>query len=142
MIPSHFNIKVCKNVFLISLALICIGFSQQIPINRVELMPNMPAPYEMRDWKKVAMGYDSLVFNHNLSGQYLPLIFWRSNTVNYPAHPSFGLHTYVGTNAPTAGEAINVIPAVISAKAKWINFGIISLPKYRGRMYRRSRFMG
>ena len=31
---------------------------KSITFDRIELMPNMPAPYEMRDWKQVAIGYD------------------------------------------------------------------------------------
>ncbi|MDZ7292478.1 MAG: T9SS type A sorting domain-containing protein [candidate division KSB1 bacterium] len=90
-------------------------FAQQIAISRIDMMPNQPRPYKMRNWKQVALGYDSLVFNFNLTGQYLPLIWWRTNKVNYPNHLSFGLHTVVGTTAPTSAEAINVLPAVISA---------------------------
>ncbi|MGE5431830.1 MAG: hypothetical protein ACM3QX_12185, partial [Syntrophomonadaceae bacterium] len=90
-------------------------FSQQISVSRIDQMPNIPAPYEMRNWKSVALGYDSLVFNLNAKGDYLPLIFINNNTVNYPAHPSFGLHTVVGTPNPNNGEAINVLPAVIGA---------------------------
>ncbi len=89
--------------------------AQQITLPRVEQMPNLPVPYSMRDWKEVARGYDSLVFNFNLTGEYLPLIWWRTQTVNYPEHQSFGLHTVVGTTYPNSAEAINVLPAVISA---------------------------
>jgi hypothetical protein len=89
-------------------------YSQQIVINRIEQMPDLPSPYEMRDWENVTIGYDSFVFDFNLTGQYLPLIWWRTNTINYP-HISFGLHTVVGTTAPFSAEAINVLPAVISA---------------------------
>lgn len=88
---------------------------QQVDIPRISLMPNIPQPYEMRNWKEVARGYDSLVFDQNLTGEYLPLVFFRDNSVNYPEFPSFGLHTAVGTNSPTSGEAINVIPAVVGA---------------------------
>ncbi len=28
--------------------------AQQININRIEQMPNIPTPYEMRDWKNVS----------------------------------------------------------------------------------------
>ena len=84
-------------------------------------MPNMPSPYEMRNWKQVALGYDAFVFDFNLTGQYLPLIFWSTNTVNYPNHNSFGLHTVVGTPYPNSAEAINVLPAVISASLAGIN---------------------
>ncbi|MDZ7339176.1 MAG: T9SS type A sorting domain-containing protein [candidate division KSB1 bacterium] len=89
--------------------------SQQIDIPRIELMPNKPAPYQMRNWKQVALGYDSLVFDLSRTGRYLPLIWTYSSTVNYPEHGSFGLHSYVGTRAPRSAEAINVIPAVIGA---------------------------
>lgn len=89
--------------------------AQQIDIPRVEMMPNMPQPYEMRDWKTVAHKYDSLVFDLDATGLYLPLTTIIQNTVNYPDHPSFGIQSYVGTNSPPGREAINIIPAVISA---------------------------
>ena len=103
------------NIFLLVLFLNGIILSQQININRIEQMPNIPSPYEMRDWKESACGYDSLVFNFNLTGQYLPLVWINSNTINYPAHNSFGLHTVVGTSDPASAEAINCIPALIGA---------------------------
>jgi hypothetical protein len=89
--------------------------AQQINISVVEQMPNVPAPYMMRNWKKVAAGYDSLVFNSSASGQYLPLIFDNNSTVNYLGQKSFGLHSYVGTTATQSGEAINVLPAIVGA---------------------------
>lgn len=89
--------------------------AQQINIPRIEMMPNLPSPYEMRNWKQVAMGYDSLVFDLNRTGQYLPLIWRITNTVNYPDHDSFGLETVVGTSRQNFSEAINVLPAVVGA---------------------------
>ncbi|MFN2396558.1 MAG: hypothetical protein ABR597_12825, partial [Bacteroidales bacterium] len=89
--------------------------AQQIEISRINSMPDFPQPYEMRDWKHVAAGYDSLVFDKDLTGQYQPFVFFREQSVNYPDFTSFGLHTAVGTNYPTSGEAINVIPAVVGA---------------------------
>jgi len=93
---------------------------QQINIPRIESMPNLPAPYTMRNWHNVALGYDSLVFNFNLTGQYLPLGNFYSNTINYP-HPSFRLETVVGSTVANKNEAINVLPAVISASLNGIN---------------------
>jgi hypothetical protein len=86
--------------------------AEQINIGKIEQMPNKPYPYEMRSWKEVAIGYDSLTFNINLTGQYLPLISIDGNSINYPEHNRFWLHTAVG--APAA-EAINVLPAVVGA---------------------------
>lgn len=90
-------------------------FAQQISIDRIELMPGEPEPYQMRDWKQVAKGYDSLVFDLDASGTYLPLSWTDANSINYPQHNRFGIDSYVGTSDEKAAEAINVIPAVISA---------------------------
>ncbi len=106
--------KILKIILLIFSSTIVIN-AQQININRIEQMPNIPSPYEMRDWKKTAAGYDTLVFNINLTGQYLPLIWINNNTINYPGHNSFGLYTVVGTTSPTSAEAINLIPATTGA---------------------------
>ena len=95
--------------------------AQQININRIEQMPNAPSPYEMRDWKQVAIGYDNLVFDFNLTGQYLPLISFNNNTINYPQHNSFRLHTVVGTTVPLSSEGINLLPATVGASLAGIN---------------------
>ena len=89
--------------------------AQQIDIERIEAMPALPAPYEMRDWKLVTLRYDSLVFDLSASGDYLPLIWKDGNGINYPQHDRFGLDSYVGTHATNQAEAINVLPAVVSA---------------------------
>jgi len=67
------------------------GWSQQISISRVEQMPNMPAPYLMRDWKQTALGYDSLVYDLFRTGDYLPLVYLNTATVNYPGQTSLAL---------------------------------------------------
>lgn len=103
------------SVFLTFFILITVLQAQQIEINRIISMPDFPQPYLMRDWKEVTAGYDSLVFDKDMSGQYLPLVFFRQESVNYPEIQSFGLHTAVGTLSPASGEAINVIPAVVGA---------------------------
>ncbi len=95
--------------------------AQQIDVPRIGTMPDFPEPYLMRDWKEVAHGYDSLVFDVSASGQYLPVLFFRDESVNYPEHPSFGLHTAIGSSYPTSGEAINVIPAVVGASLAGID---------------------
>ena len=102
-------------LLVILLMLSVITSAQQIPIPRIEAMPNMPQPYEMRDWKTVATGYDEVVFNMDAPGVYLPLTSIVENTINYPEHPTFGIQSYVGTNSPPGMEAINIIPAVVSA---------------------------
>ena len=118
-IVKSFSLKIKVNN--IAYLLMIVGWSlsdvsaQQVNISRIEMMPNMPSPYELRDWKQVAIGYDSIVFDLNRTGQYLPLSWRNTNTVNYPDHDSFGLETVVGTPRQNFSEAINVLPAVIGA---------------------------
>ncbi|MDR3667655.1 MAG: T9SS type A sorting domain-containing protein [Ignavibacteriaceae bacterium] len=108
-----------KNIIIhIVLLFVCMQFladAQQVSITRVDLMPNKPSPYLMRNWKNTALGYDSLVYNYNLTGQYLPLIKDYSNTINYPNLGSYGLQTVVGSTVPNSFEAINVLPSVVGA---------------------------
>ena len=112
---------IIKKLFIINLILFINCYPQQIEIERIEKMPNIPSPYEMRDWKTVACGYDSLIYNLNANGEYLPLIFLLNSTINYPEEISFGLHSYVGTNSPGNSEAINVLPSIVSATLIGIN---------------------
>ncbi|MFW5724802.1 MAG: LamG-like jellyroll fold domain-containing protein [Bacteroidota bacterium] len=115
--------RLLKRLFLeLALVFLATGLpAQQIEIPRIATMPDFPQPYEMRDWKQVAQGYDSLVFDEILQGQFQPFVFFRDPAVNYPGTKSFGLHTAVGTNHPTSGEAINVIPAVVGASLAGID---------------------
>jgi len=93
-------------IFLASIAASCTSVAQQISIARIELMPNKPSPYVMRNWKRVAVDYDSLVFNQSLTGTYLPLVSVSQN---------FSLSSYVGQLPSQTKEAINCIPAVVGA---------------------------
>jgi hypothetical protein len=113
------GLKIIKIIFfglLLLLSVVRVN-AQQINISRIELMPNSPSPYDMRDWEQVAMGYDSLVFKFDFdpTDLHLPLVWLNTHTINYPSHNSFGLHTYVGTVHPFNAEAINLLPAVVGA---------------------------
>ena len=88
--------------------------SQQISIGRIDLMPNSPAPYQMRNWKSVAASFDSIAFDVSRSGEYLPLIQLYSNTVNYPGQGSFRLQSYVGSPG-YGGEAVACLPVLVGA---------------------------
>lgn len=91
------------------------GQVSQKRIQRVENMPNMPSPYQYKDWTAVAKGFDAFVFDETKTGTHLPLIFTRAQGANYPSQKSFGLDTYIGTVNENNGEAINVLPALIGA---------------------------
>jgi hypothetical protein len=87
----------------------------QIPIARVQQMPNMPSPYLMRNWKDVAIKYDQFIFSSTATGQYLPFINLKSSGINYPEVSPILLPSYVGSNTTSQAEAINIIPALVGA---------------------------
>ncbi|MBK8505934.1 MAG: T9SS type A sorting domain-containing protein [Saprospiraceae bacterium] len=92
-----------------------IGQVAQIGVDRINSMPDEPAPYLLRDWSEVGRQYDSFVYDLNKAGEYLPLIFIEDQGINYPGNPSFGLNTYVGSFNQSAGEAINILPSLVGA---------------------------
>jgi hypothetical protein len=100
------ELRIIGALLLASIAAVCVCVAQQISVPRIELMPNKPSPYIMRDWRQVAIGYDSLVFNSGLQGRYLPLV---------SVGTGFGLSSYVGQLPSQTKEAINCLPAVVSA---------------------------
>jgi len=87
----------------------------QVIIPRIEQMPNEPRPFNVRDWREVAVQYDSFVYDLDKTGQYLPLVSLRGQGYNYPQQPGFQLVTYVGTNRAQSNEAINVLPSLVGA---------------------------
>lgn len=93
----------------------------QLPVSRVDRMPDQPAPYLMRNWKQVALKYDSFVYDVSKSGDYLPLTYLKPAGINYPQNPTFGMHTYVGTFSPSGNEAINVLPSLVGASLAGID---------------------
>ncbi len=111
-----------KNATLLIFIMLASGniFSQQIAIPRVELMPDEPEPYFLRDWQQVAYNYDSLVFNINAEGTYLPLTDINDSGINYEGK-SISMSTYVGQSPDGGAEAINVVPALIGATLSGID---------------------
>ncbi|MGA2916291.1 MAG: hypothetical protein ABSE89_09730 [Sedimentisphaerales bacterium] len=99
-----------------------VAIAAQINIPRVELMPNMPVPYLMRDWKQVARDYDEYVFSftrttssEDLWWQTYPIVWWDTQWKNYSWN-TFGMPSYIGHPSMHSGgshEAINCLGAVL-----------------------------
>ena len=117
-----------KRFILIILALIFITLpvtaqTGQLNIARISLMPDLPAPLLIRDWKTVARDYDSYVFDMTKTGQYLPLSrLGAQGEFNYADNTPIYLDSYVGASShPNQAEAINIIPAIVGASLAGID---------------------
>ncbi len=104
------------NLFLIIFSMLCatvVCAAEQRSIPCVERMPNIPKTYHLRDWKRVAIGFDELAMNVEAKGRYLPIVklYERSGSTNM-AMPS-----YVGpTGEPQSfDEAIPALGAILGA---------------------------
>jgi hypothetical protein len=89
----------------------------QLSIDRVDLMPNRPQPFKLKDFQSIAVGLDKLLFDFEARGQYLPLIWWDETKVNFPAR-GFGFPSYVGRPEQSSGnthESITTMGALVGA---------------------------
>jgi hypothetical protein len=83
-------------------------------------MSNIPQPFRMRDWKRVARDYDALVFDRDARGRFLPLI-WEDCTHTACDLNGFGLYTVPQdprqgpARNPGHHEAVNCLAAVVGA---------------------------
>ena len=116
------------NRFLL-LLLLCIFTLQTFPqtgqlaIPRIGLMPDLPTPLLIRDWKTVAHDYDSYVFDLTKTGTYLPLSrLGTQGQFNYPNNTPIYLDSYVGADGHlNQAEAINIMPAIVGASLTGID---------------------
>lgn len=86
-------------------------------IKRVGLMPNLPDPFQMRDWKQVALDYDKLVFDFEAEGDFLPLPWLDRAHVNCNKD-MIGLPSYINSKAVRKSlhhEGINLMSAILGA---------------------------
>ena len=90
--------------------------AQQVELDRVAQMPDLPSAYAMRDWKDVARKYDSLVFDISQEGEHLPIVTLGSEGINFPEIQPVFMDSYVGSSSHgQQREAINIIPAIVGA---------------------------
>ncbi len=103
----------------------------QLPIARVQQIPNRVGSYQMRDWKAVAEGFDSLVFDTNATGQYLPLTR-IDPTPEFPLlQESFGIAAYVGETR-TWGENGEPVFESVSSLGAVLGGSLVGIDKSAG----------
>jgi hypothetical protein len=112
-------------IMLLPLLAILTGSTGTAGGSRFEDLPNLPQPFEMRDWREVARDYDRLAFERAAQGQFLPLIWTDSSHVTSDRE-GFGLYTVLGDprmgpGHPGCHECINGMAAVISASLAGID---------------------
>ncbi len=92
---------------------------QNIP--HVDKMPNLPQPLEIIDYQKLALKFDSTVYDFNAKGKFWPMVWMDSSNKNFP-QTVVGLYTAVGdvrqgpaNNKGMFHEALATMGAVMGA---------------------------
>lgn len=99
---------------------------KQQKIARVDQMPNLPKPFQIIDYKKLAVRFDSTVYDFNAKGKYWPMVWMDNSKKNFP-QDVVGLYTAVadvrqGTNNKGMfHEALATMGATLGASLVGIN---------------------
>ncbi|WP_432713037.1 hypothetical protein [Pedobacter sp.] len=93
----------------------------QNPIGKINEMADVPQPLEIIDWKRMALNFDSTVYNFNSKGKYWPLVWMDSTGKNFK-QPVVGVYTAIGdvrqgplNNKGMFHEALTNMGAVLGA---------------------------
>lgn len=94
---------------------------KQQDLQRVDQMADLPQPLEIIDYQKLALKFDSTVYDFNAKGKFWPLVWKDSSEKNFP-QTVVGLYTAVGdvrqgpaNNKGMFHEALATMGAVMSA---------------------------
>ena len=91
-----------------------------LPLAPIDLLPNAPTTYQMRDWHQTATDFDTLAFNTTATGQFLPLVR-IDNTLQPPQTQTwYGLPAYVGETRTfgETGEPIHEAVCIAGGRAR------------------------
>jgi hypothetical protein len=94
---------------------------QQKEIKRFSMMADLPEPYNVINWRKKALDFDSIVYDFNAEGKYWPLV-WLDDSRKNLDQTTFGLYTAIGdvrqginSNHGMFHESINSLGSILGA---------------------------
>lgn len=99
---------------------------KQQHLQRVDQMADLPQPFQIIDYKKLALQFDKTVFDFNAKGKFWPLVWIDSSKKNFP-QAVVGLYTAMGdvrqgtNNKGMFHEALATLGATLGATLVGIN---------------------
>ncbi len=103
----------------------------QLTIRAIDVLPNSPSTYQMRDWRTVATDFDNLAFDTAATGQYLPLVKIDNSPQSAQLQQSFGLAAYVG-DPRTFGETGEPVHEAVTSLAAVLGGTLVGIDKTAG----------
>ena len=135
-VPSYSRASRLRCCALLAFAMahapsLSLAAGRQLPLADIDLLPNAPTTYQMRDWHATATDFDNLAFNTAAIGQFFPLVR-IDNTLQPPqAQTWFGLPSYVGETR-TFGETGEPIHEAIASLAAVLGGSLVGVDKTTG----------
>jgi len=68
---------------------------KQQPIPRIDQMADVPKPFEIIDYNKLALDFDKVVFDFNAKGKFWPMVWIDKSQKNFP-QDVVGMYTAIG----------------------------------------------
>jgi len=110
---------------------VCAAAGRQLSLSAIDLLPNAPATYQMRDWHQTATDFDTLAFDTTATGQFLPLVRIDNTPVSPQLQKSFGLAAYVG-DMRTFGETGELVHEAIASLGAVLGGTLVGVDKSAG----------
>jgi hypothetical protein len=129
--PSLWIYRALWAIVVTLLPLVCQAAGRQLPLAPIDLLPNAPTTYQMRDWHQVATDFDSLAFDTAATGQFLPLVKIDRTPVSPQLQTSFGLAAYVGETR-TFGETGEPVHEAIASLGAVLGGTLVGVDKSTG----------
>lgn len=111
--------------------LVGLAAGRQLPLAPIDLLPNAPTTYQMRDWRQVATDFDSLAFDTTATGQFLPLVRIDDTLQPPQVETWFGLAAYVGETR-TFGETGELVHEAIASLGAVLGGTLVGVDKTAG----------
>ena len=103
----------------------------QLPLPAVDLLPDAPSTYQMRDWRAVATNFDQLAFNTAATGPFMPLVLIDNTPQSTLLRTSFGFPAYVGETR-TFGENGELVHESIASLGAVLGGTLVGIDKAAG----------
>jgi hypothetical protein len=114
--------------------LLATAAGRQLSLAPIDLLPNAPSTYEMRDWHQTATDFDTLAFDTTATGQFLPLVTIDDTpylNVQDVGETWFGLPAYVGETR-TFGETGEPVHESLSSLGAVLSGTLVGVDKTTG----------
>jgi hypothetical protein len=129
--PSRWSCYALLALAIALTPLTSMAAGRQLSLAAIDLLPNAPTTYQMRDWHKTATDFDTLAFDTTATGPYLPLVRIDNTPVSPQLQKSFGLAAYVGETR-TFGETGEPVHEAVASLGAVLGGTLVGIDKSTG----------